>query len=271
MSGVLAFWLVYVPTRPLGAALGDLLTQAPPEGGIGLGAKVTSAVFLTVIIVLVALAQRKDAPHQALLLTQLLRRAHDDTGRAEAMDERQAGIERSQRLIGPLRQVARAEPDVVTPLCEPVDVAELGRSVVARLSIQADQQQLDLGAVAEDGVTVEGAPHQLVVLLDNLVENALPYTPTRGSVDVRAGLLDGVPTLRVIDTGPGIAVAEREQVFRRFYRGRDAARTARQVGGSGLGLSIVRAIAELHGAVVSLHEGRGVHLGGLEVRLAFAA
>ena len=60
LPGVLAFWLVYILTRPLGASLGDLLTQAPTYGGIGLGAMTTSAIFLTVIVLLVALAQRQD-------------------------------------------------------------------------------------------------------------------------------------------------------------------------------------------------------------------
>ena len=203
------------------------------------------------------------------LQLQLLRRAPDAAGRGEALDELQAGIDRSQRLIEKLLQVARAEPDVVVRRREPVDLGELARSAVARMNTKADQHHLDLGAVARDGLVVEGDPDQLAVLLDNVVENALRYTPAGGAVDVMAGLLDGVPTLRVIDTGPGVAQAERERVFGRFYRSGDAARLARDPGGSGLGLSIVRAIAELHGAVVSLHDGNGPAGSGLEVRVAF--
>ncbi|MDQ2778624.1 MAG: ATP-binding protein [Pseudomonadota bacterium] len=205
------------------------------------------------------------------LQLQLLRRAHDDSGRAEAMAELQAGIDRSQGLIEKLLQVARTEADGLVQRREAVDLSELARSVVARMNIKADRQRLDLGAVAESGPVVEGDPDQLAVLLDNLVENALRYTPAGGAVDVMAGLLEGLPTLRVLDTGPGIGLGEREQVFDRFYRGRDAARLAREPGGSGLGLAIVRAIAELHGAVVSLHDGGGAPGNGLEVRVAFSA
>lgn len=205
------------------------------------------------------------------LQLQLLRQARNDIDRTEAMDELQAGIDRSQRLIEKLLQLARAEPDVVARRHEAVDLAELARSVVARMNKKADQQQLDLGAVAKTGLVVEGDPEQLAVLLDNLVENALRYTPAGGAIDVMAEVLDGVPTLRVIDTGPGVPEAERERVFGRFYRGCDAARLARDAGGSGLGLSIVRAIAELHGVLVTLHDGAGAGGGGLEVRVAFSA
>lgn len=204
------------------------------------------------------------------LQLQLLRRAHDAAGRSVALDELQAGIERSQRLIEKLLQVARAEPDVVVRRREAVDLSALARSTVARMNTKADQRELDLGAVTEQGPVVEGDPEQLAVLLDNLVENALRYTPAGGAIDVMAGLLEGAPTLRVVDTGPGITQAERERVFGRFYRGPDAAQAARDPGGSGLGLAIVRAIAELHGAVVSLHDGSGAAGGGLEVRVVFS-
>jgi two-component system, OmpR family, sensor kinase len=106
------------------------------------------------------------------------------------------------------------------------------------------------------------------VLLNNLVENALRYTPAGGVVDVVAAVSAGHPTLCVVDTGPGIPETEHAKVFGRFYRGPQAAEQAADAGGSGLGLAIVKAIADLHGATVSLHrpsKGRG-----LEVRLVFA-
>lgn len=203
------------------------------------------------------------------LQEQLLRQAPDEVARTAGLDELRAGIDRSQRLIEKLLQVARAEPDVVLWRREGVDLAALARSAVARMSVKADHLQLDLGAVAEVETRVVGDPDQLAVMLDNLVENALRYTPAGGSVDVIAELREGTPTLRVVDTGPGIAPAERERVFGRFYRGADAALIAREPAGSGLGLAIVRAIADLHGAVASLHDGGVAGSGGLEVRVAF--
>ena len=224
-------------------------------------------------------AQRRflaDAAHElrtpttALRLQlQLLERAPDAQAREEAMAELQAGIDRSQRLIEQLLQVARYEPDGEALRRERVDLAELVRSVVGTMSAKADQRRIDLGATVVDGIVVDGDANQLTVLLNNLVENALRYTPAGGVVDVEAGLQEGRPVLRVIDNGPGIPAAEQAQVFDRFYRSSDARTLAADAGGSGLGLAIVQAICERHGAVVSLHSPESGQ--GLEVRVRFAA
>ena len=101
--------------------------------------------------------------------------------------------------------------------------------------------------------SVDGGLVQLEVLLSNLVDNALRYTPTGGVVDVIVDTMDGAPVLRVIDNGPGLPIDERSRVFDRFYRGPLAPDSPP---GSGLGLAIVRAIADRHGAVVSLQDWR---------------
>jgi two-component system, OmpR family, sensor kinase len=220
-------------------------------------------------------AQRRflaDAAHElrtpvtALRLQlQLLRRSTDEASREEALAELESGIVRSQRLIEQLLHVARSEPDGEITRKEPVDLAGLARTVVGNLSVQADQRGIDLGAAGSTQTLVQGDKDQLTVLLNNLVENALRYTPAGGVVDVEVGLRDGRAELRVIDNGPGIPEAERQHVFDRFFRGEGA--LAQDAGGSGLGLAIVRAIAERHGAGVSLRtppSGRG-----LEVRIGF--
>jgi two-component system, OmpR family, sensor kinase len=222
-------------------------------------------------------AQRRflaDAAHElrtpvtALRLQlQLLERAGDDASRREALKELASGIERSRHLIEQLLQVARSEPDAEALRKEPVDLGALVRAVVSSASSKAERLGIDLGASGAAGIVVPGDSHQLTVLLNNLVENALRYTPEGGVVDVEALSHEGAPALRVIDNGPGIASAERERVFDRFYRGDDARTLARDSGGSGLGLAIVQAIAERHQALVSLHtpaSGRG-----LEVRVVF--
>ena len=223
-------------------------------------------------------AQRRflaDAAHElrtpvtALKLQlQLLRRSTDEASREEAMAELEAGIGRAQRLIEQLLQVARAEPDGERPRMEPVELGELVRSVVGNLSIKAERHGIDLGASGPAGIVVKGDGNQLIVLLNNLIENALRYTPQGGVVDVEAGRRGEQPELRVIDSGPGIPEPERQRVFDRFYRCEDAPALARDGGGSGLGLAIVQAIAERHGAVVSLHTPASGQ--GLEVRVAFA-
>jgi two-component system, OmpR family, sensor kinase len=222
-------------------------------------------------------AQRRfvaDAAHElrtpvaALRLQlQLLQRAADEPARRAAMAELDAGITRSQHLIEQLLQLARAGPDAEKLQLGPVALGDLVRSVVVAFSAKAESLQVDLGADAATPARIQGDRHQLTVALNNLVENALRYSTAGGVVDVVASELDGLPALRVIDNGPGIPAAERARVFDRFYRGRDAQVTANDGTGSGLGLSIVQAIAQRHGARVSLHDAPAGR--GLEVRIVF--
>ena len=211
------------------------------------------------------------SPVTALQLqAQLAQRTADPAERARAMADLAMGITRIAHLIEQLLHLSRAaaEDGAGAPFAhETVHLAELARSVVVRKSFDAEHRQIDLGADVQGDAEVEGDPGQLEILVNNLVDNALRYTHAGGVVDVVAGLLDGAPTLRVIDDGPGIPEAERPHVFDRFYRSPGAVASAAP--GSGLGLAIVRAIADRHQAVVSLHPGRGGI--GLEVRVEFPA
>jgi two-component system OmpR family sensor kinase len=112
-------------------------------------------------------------------------------------------------------------------------------------------------------VSVPGEPQALHVLLRNLLDNAVKYSPPHGTVDIHiAAEPDGGARLVVEDSGPGIAPEEHERVFDRFYRvpGSDAP-------GSGLGLAIVKTVAERHHARVEL--GRSERLGGLAIAVRF--
>jgi signal transduction histidine kinase len=124
---------------------------------------------------------------------------------------------------------------------------------VAEAAPEALARDVEVGLDAPPGdYVIRGSAGALGVLLRNLLDNALRYTPAGGEVSV--GLQEqarGV-TLCVTDTGPGIPPEEREAVFERFRRGAEAAAP-----GSGLGLSIVKRIAELHGSRVHLEAGPG--------------
>jgi two-component system, OmpR family, sensor kinase len=101
----------------------------------------------------------------------------------------------------------------------------------------------------------------LRVLVRNLVDNALRYTPVGGRVEVRCSSISDTALVEVIDTGPGIAAPDRDRAFDRFYR-----RVKPFEEGSGLGLAIVKAIADRHGASVRLADAVG---GGLRVIVSF--
>ena len=198
------------------------------------------------------------------LQLQLLERASGGEQRDHALAELRAGVARAQHLIEQLLQLSRLGPEAPALQREPVDLAALARTAVGQFSARAEQQRIDLGAVVRDSPGVDGDAQQLSILLNNLIDNALRHTPAEGKVDVTVSLDGQRPSLAVVDSGPGIAPAERSRVFDRFYRTTESAGG----GGSGLGLAIVKAVAERHGAAVALDDAPG---GGLRVTVLFPA
>lgn len=196
------------------------------------------------------------------LQAQVLIRTDGVADRRAASEELVAGVDRATRLVEQLLELARSEPDASAPAFMPVRLDELARDTVAQFATMAVAKGVDLGANADGEIEINGNPAALRVLLRNLVDNAVRYTPSGGRVDVAAELRDACPALCVTDTGPGIPPPERERVFARFYRVPGSEEI-----GSGLGLAIVRRIADLHGARVALKSGDGTV--GLKVIVAF--
>ena len=201
------------------------------------------------------------SPLAALKLqVQLLRRAPDEAARHQAVERLDAGVERASRLVAQLLVLARHEGAEPAAL-EPVALQEVARCALADVATAAQARGIDLGAVPLDpqgAGTVQGHFEGLRILLRNLLDNAIKYTPQGGRVDVAWGPDGAGVVLRVEDSGPGIAPAERERVLSRFYR---VAQSAPGVEGSGLGLSIVQAVARQHGATLRLEPSP--RLGGL--------
>ncbi|NVM78045.1 two-component system sensor histidine kinase TctE [Duganella sp. SG902] len=159
--------------------------------------------------------------------------------------------EAATRLVNQLLALARAENQQPSgSAMQPLDLGELARNVVQDWVQASFSHRIDLGFEApREPLTITGNPTMLRELLSNLIDNALRYTPAGGSVTVRVRCDELEHAyLEVEDTGPGIAPAERERVFERFYR--ILGNTAE---GSGLGLAIVREIAQQHGAEVDIY------------------
>ncbi len=164
----------------------------------------------------------------------------------------QQGIRQLAHASNQLLTLARADPAVnVAPRREPVDLAALAGEVVARHFDRALQAGIDLGAELAEA-RIQGDPSLLEDLLDNLVDNALKYTPRGGRVTVSAGRTAGQPVVAVEDNGPGIPENERRRVRQRHYRLPDAPGP-----GSGLGLAIVEEVANRHDAQLSIDTGAG--------------
>ena len=209
------------------------------------------------------------------LQVQLLEKATDPAMRDEAMADIRRGLDRSTHLVAQLLQLARLAPDASERPSDSVDLALLAKSVVADFSALARSREIDLGAevetVAPGSGVVQGDEQHLRILLNNLVDNALRYTPRGGRVDVRLHAAMLALTLEVNDSGPGISAAERGRVFDRFYRGTTAHGIDGATQGTGLGLSIVKEVAQRHGAALDLTDGLPSPCGtrGLSVRLTF--
>ncbi len=200
------------------------------------------------------------------LQSQLLEQAQDDVARIAALEELRAGIDRSEHLVTQLLRLSRLDPAVAAARKERVDLSGLARSVVAAWCVQAEHKGIDLGAGGRRGIELEADREQLLVMLNNLVGNAIRYTPRGGVVDVTTDEIDGHPAVLVTDNGPGIAEGERDRVFDRFYRS-EGTQSDAEVAGSGLGLSIAQAVAHRHGATVNLRTAPSGH--GLEVGVVF--
>jgi two-component system OmpR family sensor kinase len=213
-----------------------------------------------------ALSQRRqfiaDAAHElrtpltALRLQlQLAERAHDPAEREKAHANLREGIARASRMVEQLLTLARADPEAQANARAPTDVAQLAREAAESAQAAASAKGITLDVHADEPVVVEGDCLALRALMDNLIDNAIRYTPS-GEVRIVATRREGKALFEVEDTGPGIPANERERVFDRFYRGESA--TER---GTGLGLAIVKRVAERHGGGVELAEaakGRGL-------------
>jgi two-component system OmpR family sensor kinase len=202
------------------------------------------------------------------LQLQTFESARDETGRARALAELRAGVGRATRLVGQMLSLAR-EQQGPRPTLERVPLLPLAVSIVEEMLPIADRKHIDLGLGAAESLATQGEPEALRVLLSNLLDNALRYTPDGGRVDVALrrenAASGGLAVLEVVDTGPGIPESERGRVFDRFYRVPGTVSS-----GSGIGLALVLAIARRHGGRVELAsgaDGRGL---AVRVRLPLA-
>ena len=202
------------------------------------------------------------------LQAQLVERAQNDAERSAALAELKNGLQRASHAVAQLLTLARQEPGAADYRLQRVDLAGLARDCVVAHEQLAEARRIDLGLTRADEPTlVEGDADALRILLANLVSNALRFTPDGGCIDVACGVDGGRAFIEVTDSGPGIPADERERVFDRFYR-REAVGDTRSgtTTGSGLGLSIVRSIAERHGATIVLGDAA---TGGLAARVEF--
>jgi len=239
--------IVHTELRPLVQALNDYMNRVQKQMG----------------------AQRRfvaNAAHQlrtplTLLSTQasFAARETDPARREEALQALIRSTRQVTRLAEQLLTLTRAEPGSRAPRADRVDMADVARQVLEARVEEALRQGIDIGLDADEAAPVIGDGTMLKEMLVNLVDNALRYTPAPGMVTVVVTPLGNEIVLRVEDSGPGIAEAERIQVFERFYR-----IIGTQAEGSGLGLAIVKEVVDGAGGRVTLGTSDD---GGLKVEV----
>ena len=188
----------------------------------------------------------------------------DSAAQSALLARTRAEVDEMARVFHALLQLAQVEAGSPRARFEPVDLAEVCRTVVEVFEPMAAEKGQVLGLTLHaPHVTIEGERALLGQMLSNLIENALRHIPEGARIGVTLGIENGAVTLSVADTGPGIPEAERDKVRQRLYR----LDRSRHTPGHGLGLSLVDAVAALHGATLTLSDNAP----GLRATVTFPA
>jgi two-component system sensor histidine kinase QseC len=204
-----------------------------------------------------------DAAHElrtplAALSTQaqVARRASSDASRNEALDAIVLGAERAARLAEQMLTLARLDSGHGQAARQAVELRGLVRDVLADITPHAVEKRIEVALDDGASVTIDGYAALLAIVMRNLIDNAVRYTPAGGHIRASVDSADGQVELKIADDGPGVPSSEMGRLGERFHR--LAELMADDVPtGSGLGLSIVRRIAELHGGEVRFAPGLG--------------
>lgn len=201
------------------------------------------------------------------LQLQLAERAASDEQRRSANATVSEGLLRATRVVEQLLTLARQEPEAAARPTATLDLQELARQALADHAVIAEAKSIDLGLMRSEPALVNGEADALGVMLANLVDNAIRYTPAGGRVDVSVYPQHGNAVIEVMDNGPGIPAEDRARVFDRFYR-----RAGSNTTGSGLGLAIVKRVVDRHGGSITLSDAAaGTAAPGLRVHIELPA
>lgn len=212
-----------------------------------------------------------DAAHElrtplAALKTQaqVALRTDDITERKEALNNVVEGVNRSTHITQQLLTMSRLVPDAhhLNDLSK-INLPKLAAEIIANIAPYAVEKQIDIELeTSQDNLVIQGNLTALSILIRNLVDNAIRYTPEGGNVLIKISHDNNNISLKVIDSGPGVPPELRNRVFERFFRV-----LGNKSPGSGLGLAIVQQIAKFHNATVTLDSPPSGN--GLEIEVCF--
>jgi signal transduction histidine kinase len=188
-------------------------------------------------------------------LESIVREAKLEDGLHERVSSVLEEAEYLSRITESLFAISRLDTGEAKMESKLLDLADIVSSTAEQMSLLAEEKQLDMEIAAIRPVPVEGDQARLKQIVVNLLDNAIKYTPRGGKIHVRVIAAPPKAVLEIRDNGAGIAEAALPHVFERFYRA-DKMRS-RDVGGAGLGLSIVRSITQAHGGTVDIQSTEG--------------
>ncbi|MDD4228281.1 MAG: ATP-binding protein [Aminobacterium sp.] len=185
------------------------------------------------------------------LQIQNARYATSEEERTLVIQKLKRGINRASAVINQLLAISRMESDFLENEVMSIDIEELISRVLLDYSMIAAEQNITITFQPQRGATLlQGNAKSLEVMLSSLLDNAIKYSPSKANIWIYTLRNTNGVTISIIDQGPGIPTEERKKVFERFYRYK-----GESVQGSGLGLSIVKDIADFHDATISLEDG----------------
>lgn len=182
--------------------------------------------------------------------TQVALASTDAKERKKALENIQVGVDRATHVVKQLLVLSRLEPDSTVNNVSSVNLSRLVVEITAHLTPMAIDKNIEIELNTRDSNnTIVGNDASIGILIRNLIDNAIRYTPENGfvHVDIIRDHTNNTTTFRVCDNGPGVPAEFREKVFERFFRV-----LGTKASGSGLGLAIVKQIADLHKAKISL-------------------
>jgi len=182
----------------------------------------------------------------------ILKRADDEEETKDALLTLEKGVLRSTRLVHQLLELARQEPENMDTAFVKIDLAGVVEEVIEQIIPIAAAKNINLTVKTTDRPSVAGNRSNLAVMISNLIGNAVTYTKNGGHVEIMLSADKNAAILSIADDGIGIKPQDRVRIFDRFYRVIGTGAT-----GSGLGLSIVRSIADAHGAHIDISDGIG--------------
>ncbi|WP_020167333.1 MULTISPECIES: ATP-binding protein [Methylotenera] len=175
----------------------------------------------------------------------LIEQAKNKSERDQAIDALRGGIDRSEQLVSQLLTLAKIEPNSQIRELETIDLLKLVKESIGELLPLALAKSIDVGLITSNAAYIHAVRHEIKILINNIIDNAIRYSPINAKVDISVIQKNEQVILEINDSGEGIFTEDFERVFERFYRGQN-----KDAKGSGLGLSIVKEIADQHDAKI---------------------